>query len=84
MKAATLSLTPELFIEFAKFCKDGTLRRIVVRENPLPDDAKVIAVQSDGNGDLALLIGSESFENVSDPPFPVLASPVFETIFDEQ
>lgn len=87
-KLATLDLTPELFVEFAKFCKEGTPRMVVVKENPLPDDAEVVWVRLRPDrfypDSLQLVIKSESFEDVPiGSHYPELPLVVFETLFDE-
>lgn len=87
-RLATLDLTPELFVEFAKFCKQGAPRNIVVRENPLPDDAKIVDIRLKRAFPytLQLVIESESFvaiamDSIVPPKLPELPLVVFETIF---
>lgn len=66
-KIAVLPLTADLFLEWSKACRDGPPRRFVVKENPLPDDAKIVGVELFGNKQdliLALVVESESFEDV--------------------
>lgn len=87
-KLATLDLTPELFIELAKACKRGTPRMIVVKENPLPEDAEIVRVRLRPDRFypdlLQLVIKSESFKDVpSGSSYPELPQVVFETIYDE-
>lgn len=87
-KLATLDLTPELFVEFAKFCKQGPPRRAIVKENPLPDDAEIVHIRLRPDryypNLLQLVIKSESFEDVPvGSSFPELPLVVFETIFDK-
>lgn len=86
-KLAILPLTAELFLEFSKACKDGPPRRFMVKENPLPDDVKIISIEAFWDRPrftLALVLASESFEDVPEgvtpPEVPRL---LFETIYDE-
>lgn len=89
MRRATLDLTPELFVEFAKLCKSGLPRRIVVKENPLPDDARIVDIRLKDTllpYTLQLVLESESFNEVATNPdsampprLPELPLVVFET-----
>lgn len=89
MKIATLDLTPDLFVEFCKASKENghKPRRFVVKENPLPDDAEVVAVQLRDPylpHTLRLVIQSESFADVPEGATPPeLAMVWYETVFDE-
>lgn len=87
MRVATLDLTPELFVEFAKACKNGPPRRFIVKDNPLPEDAKIIRVRLSllhYPETLQLLIESESFEDVAKGTRPPeLPQVVFSTQYDE-
>ena len=85
MGIAILNLTPELFINFCLASKDGPPRRFRVKENPLPEDAKVVHV---GQSLLApylvqLYVSSETFAEVplGEEP-PALPTVVYETVFD--
>ena len=88
MKVATLDLTPDLFIEFSKACKDGIPRRFVVKENPLPDDSRI--VQAVPRSDCfptvwRLFIVSESFDEIPDGTVPPALPPIlFETIYEDE
>jgi hypothetical protein len=87
-KLATLDLSPELFLAFCKFCKDGPPRMVLVKENPLPDDAEIIQIRLRPDGfypnELQLVIRSESFADVRlGDGYPELPLVVFETIYDE-
>lgn len=91
MKIATLDLTPELFVEFCKASGDhgGLARKFVVIENPLPEDAEVVALTAEPlaiMGALPLLrltIQSDSFDDVDEgttpPQLPLV---VYRTIYD--
>lgn len=86
MRVATLDLTPELFLEFAKACTgQGLTRRFLVKEHPLPDDAKIVDIRLryPRRHTLQLLVQSESFAEVPEgekpPELPLV---VFETVFD--
>lgn len=87
MKVATLDLTPELFIEWCKNAKDGPPRKLVVKENPLPDDAEIYRVGlSPGRHPLTLrlFITSESFVDVAgDAEPPELPLVIFSVVYDE-
>jgi len=87
MKIATLDLTPELFLDFCKMCKDGPPRQIIVKENALPDDAKVVGVIVAKDRyplTLRLVIESDSFVDVPEGELmPELPLVVFETIYDK-
>jgi hypothetical protein len=86
VRIATLDLTPELFVEFCKFCKDGPLRLTVVRENPLPDDAKIIGCRTNTDHwpmTLKLVVESATFADVFEgEKVPELPLVMFETIYD--
>jgi len=86
MKLATLDLAPELFIDFCKLCKDGPLRQIQVKENPLPDDARVVGVIVAKDRyplTLRLVIESDSFADVPEGELmPELPLVVFETVYN--
>lgn len=86
MKIATLDLTPELFVEFCRFCKDGPPRFTVVKENPLPDDAEIIDVRHHPHRwphRLQLIVKSASFTDLSEgDEIPELPLVVFETVYD--
>lgn len=87
-KLAVLDLTPELFVAFAKFCKQGAPRMIMVKENPLPDDAEIVQIRLRPDRFypdlLQLVVKSESFEDVPiGSPYPELPLVVFETVYDE-
>jgi hypothetical protein len=89
MRLATLRLTPDLFIEFAKACKDGPPRRFVVKENPLPADATIVRVDVDhvfnpSPFTLRLVLQSETFDEIAEGEIlPELDPVVFETQFLE-
>lgn len=88
MKLATLDLTSELFVEFAKACKgQGLSRRFIVKQNPLPDDAEIVRIQLRDPYEphtLRLYVQSESFAEVEEgatpPELPLV---IFETVIDE-
>lgn len=86
-RLALLELTAELFVEFAKACKDGPPRRLRVKDNALPDDTAIISVEALWDRPpftLALVLHSETFDEVpvgTRPP--TLPAVVFETIYDE-
>lgn len=78
-----LPLTADVFIEFSKAVKHraGFSRRFRVKENPLPDDARIVGVGGDGHM-LALIIESDTWQQ--DDPIAIQLPPVFETVFDEE
>lgn len=81
MKRAILQITDRLLVEmFKAFQKqDGQWRVFRVLKNALPDDAKPIRGSVMGNGNLGILIESESFEEISEAElYPILDYPVFE------
>lgn len=86
MKIATLDLTPELFVEFCRFCKSGPPRFTVVKENPLPNDAQIIGCHVNTERwpmTLKLVINSDSFADIPDGNrIPELPLVVFETVYD--
>lgn len=86
-RRAALWLTPDLFIEFLKVSQGISPRRFAVRENALPDDAKVVWVLGDGGGigrDIALIIESETFADVPvGETLPSLPSPIYEIVYDD-
>jgi hypothetical protein len=86
VKLATLDLTPELFVEFCKFCKDGPPRFTVVKENPLPEDAKIVGCSVNVDRwpiTLKLVIDSSTFSEVAESErLPELPLIVFETVYD--
>jgi hypothetical protein len=86
-KLALLPLTADLFLEFSKVCKDGPPRRLVVKENPLPDDAKIISIEAFWDRPpftLALLLTSEAFADVPEGQTPPEVPDIwFETVYDE-
>lgn len=88
MRIATLDLTPELFTEFCKASgsRGGAARMFIVKENALPDDAEVVAVEvvpQRAMGALPCLrlhIKSETFKDIANgEPFPSLRPVVYET-----
>lgn len=89
MKVATLDLSAELFVEFAKLCKGGPPRKFIVKENPLPADAKILHVGLANRFvypplTLRLFIQSESFEDVPAGQIPPeLPNIAFETLYNE-
>lgn len=90
MRVALLALTPELFVELAKACKSGPPRRFEVAENPLPDDAEIVAVSHNSDplrlhyGTVLLVIKSEVFVDVPEGNYmPMLPPIVFKTVNDE-
>lgn len=87
MKLATLDLTPELFVEFAKACSGVGSRRFRVKANPLPNDAVIerIGLRPPGvdSHALRLFIRSETFADVLEGAEPPELPPVvFETVFE--
>lgn len=86
MKIATLDLTPELFVEFCKLCKNGPSRRYIVKENAPPDDAEVVEVRLRSPflpHTLQLVIQSESFADVPEGVEPPELPPIWcETVYD--
>ena len=82
MKVRSLDITTELLVEFSKTCKAGPPRRFIVKENPLPDDARIVRMRQLNDYTLRLYITSESFTDVAGP---ILQLPpvVFETIYDD-
>lgn len=87
MKVATLDLTPELFVEFAKACKvEGLGRRFVVKKNPLPDDAEIVRISLRDPYEqptLRLVIRSETFADIPEGANPPEVPDIlFETIYD--
>lgn len=83
MKQAYLYITPSLFVEFTKASQqhEGKPRRFLVIENPLPDDAEVVKVES-LFGNIRLLIESQSFNDVDAGSIPDLPPPIYRTVFD--
>jgi hypothetical protein len=92
VKVATLDLSTELFVEFSKASgmRGGLTRSFVVAENPLPDDAEVVAVEAHevyAMGALPLLrlhIKSESYAEVAEgetpPELPLV---IYRTIYEK-
>ncbi len=78
MGAAILQLTPKLFIELSKACKEGSPRKFVVREHPLPDDAEVVDIRRGDDGQLQMIIQSQAFSGDGQ----ILPAVIFETIYD--
>jgi len=87
MRVATLDLTPDLFVQFCQVCKDGPPRYLIVKKNPLPDDAKVVGVITRTDRyplALCLVIESASFDDVPEgEKMPELPDVWFETIYSE-
>lgn len=84
-RVATMDLVPDLFIEFCKASTQahGWPRSFVVRENPLPDDAKVEAIQQINSCTVRLLISSASFAEVPEgAPPPELPMIVYQTVVE--
>lgn len=88
MRIATLDLTPDLFLDFCKSLKAGPSRSFKVKENALPDDARVIRVALRETGTIAgavwtLFIESEAFNEIGDGVIPPsLPQPVLEAVYD--
>lgn len=73
MRIATLDLAPEIFMEFVQGSKDGPPRYFQVKENPLPDDARVVSVSPRTETCpmiWRLFIESESFADVAEGDVP--------------
>ena len=85
MRIATLDLTPDLFLEFCKACKQGEPRRFIVKENPLPDDVKLVGMRfaDDEPLRIRLVLTSRTFAEVLKGSIPPpLPNVVFETVYD--
>lgn len=82
MKVRTLDLTPELLVEFCKTCKAGPARRFTVKENPLPDDAEIVAMRQIDMRTIRLYITSESFDG-NEWATPALPNVVFQTVYED-
>lgn len=84
VRIAVLELTPPLFTEFAKFCKDGPPRYYIVKENALPDDAEIVDVDLKDGRYWRLFIQSESFADVPRGVEPPVLPPIlFDTVYAE-
>lgn len=88
MRIASMDLAPELFVSFCQASKDGPPRYFRVKENPLPDDARVVAVAPlpDRYPMLwRLFIASDSFEDVPQGSVPPeLPLVVYETVYTNE
>ena len=88
MKRAILSLTPELFVQFVSATKEqgGRRRRFRVKKNPLPEDCRCVDVHYDPERCyLTLLLESEAFpEELPGRMLPMVPSPVYEAIYDDE
>lgn len=89
-RIATLDLTLELFIEFCKASgeRGGLARKLIVLENPLPEDVEVVALTAIPlpiMGALPLLrltLQSASFDDVGEGEPPQLPLVIYKTIYD--
>ena len=84
MKRAILEITDQLLLDLLKGFNfnDERLRFFNVIGNPLPDDTKPVRCQIMDNGNLGILVESESFENIrGNTVYPTLDKPVLRTEF---
>ena len=80
-KRAIFQITNHLLVAmFQAFQKQGDQWRVFrVLKNALPDDAKPIRCNVMNNGNIGILIESESFEEIpATKLYPILDPPVFE------
>ena len=88
MKRAILSLTPELFVQFVSATKEqgGRRRRFRVKKNPLPEDCGCVDVHYNPERDcLNLILESEEFpESQAGRMLPMVPSPVYEAVYDDE
>lgn len=79
-RLAKLAVTAEFIVDALKG-DTSMLRRFYVRKNPLPNDAKVVMVETgEREGLIYLVLESETFAPVAISNIPELPSVVCETV----
>lgn len=64
-----LEITPELVLEQLKIPEEGIVvegRRLTAESDPVPEDARVTRLWITDRGDLAMVVESDSFDEVHD------------------